>query len=95
VLSRVADTDLGSLVQLVLGYEDDTHAPAAMAAKQSDELDNAEVATVDRDDRLVELDRDGGVGHDLAPKYVAARSPLVAGLEVLDLGLARGISVAT
>jgi hypothetical protein len=61
-----------------------------MTPEQLDELDNAEVATVDRNDRLVELDRDGRIGHDLAPKYVAARNPLIAGPEVLDLGLARG-----
>lgn len=39
MLSWGAYSDLGSLVQFVLGYEDDAHTPATMGAEQLDELD--------------------------------------------------------
>src|SRR4051812_3935817 len=85
---RLSDLQLRAHVQLVIGNELDAHAPAAEAADHLHELGQREVTTVDADERLLQVRRNGCVGQNLAPHDMPPRSPLVAFLEELELRLA-------
>ena len=86
----LADLQLGPLMKFVVGHELDPHAPAAERPDHRHELAQGEVAPVDRDERLVYVRRNGGVGDNLTAEDVPPRRPLVPTLEELDLGLPDG-----
>ena len=70
---------------LVIGNEDDAHAPSGVGRQQAAELVPRKLAVVNVDEGFVA----GAAVINHAAKHVTSRSPLIAPLEVLDMRSAR------
>jgi hypothetical protein len=84
---RLPDLDPWLLVQVLVAYERDPHAPSAERADHLAELAQREVAVIDRYERLVQIGLQRRVSQDHGAKDVTAGNPLTALLEPLDLRL--------